>query len=251
MAEKPATLEDNIQLAIDAATAANDATADLVRLKDKTELAAESLEQSIKMARPLALGAVLGIGLAAVLAGAVVVIAVSHLRVAREANEETLARVEEAVAMLEGDRALSAAALEQLSAANTSSEERVLATIETGFAALSVSPEGGALALDSREMSQMLAALADLNQTLHDETRETVSLALSELQLALTEVLASEPFMASNREDEAALVPARPRLRPQARAAETVRVAPSAPPPPVARTRRAARPSELNPFQYP
>ncbi|MEO0664463.1 MAG: hypothetical protein AAFY97_01890, partial [Pseudomonadota bacterium] len=85
MSDKPEAIEDKIQLAIDAAAVANDATADLTRVKDKADLATEKLENFVRMVRPLVLGSLLGGGMAALLAAAVYVQAAFELRVSRTA----------------------------------------------------------------------------------------------------------------------------------------------------------------------
>ncbi|MEM8576957.1 MAG: hypothetical protein AAGF60_03820 [Pseudomonadota bacterium] len=239
-------VEDKIQLAIDAAAAANDATADLSRLKDKAELATDRLEKSIRTARPLVFGALAGVGLSAVLAGAVVVLALAEIRSTQTASEASLSRAEDAFAAQTGGVDLSEAAMTQLAEANGFTEDRILKAFERGLGPLAAAQNGAA----SPETSQMIRALADHTETLHVETQEAVQLAVSQAHLSLAELLAQGRVAQPARLQDPDLADVRPRARPVTRSgaapSQSARAAPAS-----RRSTRAVVAPAPNPFQYP
>ncbi|MEO1796415.1 MAG: hypothetical protein AAFR53_05310 [Pseudomonadota bacterium] len=248
MSDKPEAIEDKIQLAIDAAAVANDATADLTRVKDKADLATEKLENFVRMVRPLVLGSLLGGGMAALLAAAVYVQAAFELRVSRTAYGEAARELLEALDMQAAAIEATRSAVADLAATDAIDEDMLKMIVADALTATTSEEDAGSL-------PQMLGALADLTQSQHAETRESLTAALENTQLALTRVIASEPLdlgvearqalrerpvaVAPEGEPEAARSTSRPMAAPVAQVAR-----------PQAPVRRAPAP-EPNPFSYP
>ncbi|MFD0857540.1 hypothetical protein [Roseovarius aquimarinus] len=224
-------LETSIQLALEAATAANDSAEDAQRAVSDMAAAAERLDRFGARMRPIMLG---------ILAGAVLSVGVGGLIYLRTLGEmrATAATQLEALTMFAGsikdlEAQLDAlgdldARLTEIETAQIEASAALSAALEEGIAKLSDAEAGGAT-------PQLLRSIAETAQGEAQQTRDAFAAGLSDLQLAMTKML-------GERAETAAACPApapRASPRPAARAA-AVRPA-----------RKPAPKPEPNPFKFP
>ncbi|MEM9435500.1 MAG: hypothetical protein AAGA15_00555 [Pseudomonadota bacterium] len=230
------SLEESIQLAIDAAAAANDNVELATQVKADASAAADRLDAFGKTMKPLMIGTLIGAGLAMALGGVVYFQAISGLRSSAQTQTDAMTLLTETVGQLEA-RMLG---LDEMDA-------RLLALIDARDIDEAAMRSAMALELASfkelldaeNEMAesvpQMLRAIAERGAADHEDTRAMVTDALSDLQLALTRVVADRPATSA----ASARPPATQRPAAQATSAAA------------APRRPAARPVEPNPFKYP
>lgn len=232
----PTEIESSIQLAIEAAAAANDAAGDVETLSSETKAAAARLDKFAQVMKPVMMGVVAGAVLAIILGGLVYFRTLSEMRLATATQMEALTLFSTSV----NDLKAQVGALETLGdtlatlqtdqdTAFTALETKLLAALEPADTTGDDTADAGA-ALDS----QMLRSLSDTVQQNHQDTRDAVTQGLSDLQLALSRMLAERPVAA-------APAPA-PQATPKPAAAAKSR--------PTARPAAAAKPAP-NPFSYP
>ncbi|WP_417727009.1 hypothetical protein [Roseovarius sp.] len=224
MSTTPAELENSIQLALEAATAANDSAEDVARLSSDTLAAAARLDAFAKGMKPLLLGVVAAAALCIALAGLVYLRTLSDMRTATATQIEALTVFSKSV----GDLQAQLTALDGLAEAVTAIEaaqgagiER-LETIMTQETARLVDAMSGQNDKDP-VAPQMLRSLSESMQASHIETRETFAKGLSDLQLAMSRMLVerhdtaqSTPQVSSAPAKSTAKTPSR--KKPQARA---------------------------------
>lgn len=226
------SLEESIQLAIDAAAAANDTVGLAAEVKAESMAAADRLDAFGKAMKPLMLGTLVGASLVMVLSGAVYFLAVSGLRSASSTQVEAISLLRETVGALEtrlADLDKLDARLVELIDARDLDEAVMRSAMATELAAFKEAIDAEDEMKES--IPQMLRSMLDRGEAQHEDTRSMMTDALSELQLALTRVLAERP---------AAKAPA-----PQAQSSQRATSATS----PVRRP--ASRTVEPNPFKYP
>lgn len=224
MSTTPAELENSIQLALEAATAANDSAEDVARLSSDTLAAAERLDKFAKGMQPLLLGVVAAAVLCVGLAGLVYLRTLSDMRTATATQIEALTVFSKSVGDLQAQLTNLEGLAETVTAIETAQtagqqrlEEALTQEITRLSDALTDESEGDPAA------PQMLRSLSEALQTSHRETREAFAQGLSDLQLALTRMLADRPEVAkpatqstTNPAKSAARTPTR--KKPQARA---------------------------------
>ncbi|MEM6896749.1 MAG: hypothetical protein AAF576_05185 [Pseudomonadota bacterium] len=195
MTKSAETIEDSIQLALDAAVAANDSAEDASRLKGETFAAAARLDAFGKSMRPAMWGTLAGALVATALGGVVYFKALSDLQVATAAQLEALTLFSQNVSDLSArmdaydDLDATLAAL----ADGRDIDQDVIREVFTGeFEAFQ-----DVLAARDAEVSdavpQMLRSIAENTTQEHESTREFLTTTLSDLQLALTRVMAEQP----------------------------------------------------------
>lgn len=195
----PAEIENSIQLALEAAAAANDAASDVETLSSETQAAAARLDQFAKVMKPVMMGVVAGAVLAILLGGLVYFRTLSDMRVATATQMEALAlfstSVDDLKAQIEAMQTLSDA----LATLQTEQETAFTALEATLLAALQTDPETEDTNIEAATPldSQMLRNLSDTVQQNHQDTRDAVTQGLSDLQLAMSRMLAERPVTAT------------------------------------------------------
>ncbi|MFA8387601.1 MAG: hypothetical protein ACEPO2_18440 [Pelagibaca sp.] len=233
----PTEIETSIQLALEAAAAANDAASDVATLSSDTKAAADRLDSFAQVMKPVMIGVVAGSVLAIAIGGLVYFRTLSEMRLATATQMEALALFSTSV----DDLKAQIAAMETL--------DETLATLQTdqqdAFAALEATvqtairnPEAEAGAQSDTEGAspldqQMLRGLSDTVEQNHQATRDAVTQGLSDLQLALSRMLADRPVAAAT---------------PQAAPRPVAKPATSPKPRPTARPAAQPRP---NPYSFP
>lgn len=222
-------LESSIQLALEAAAAANDAASDVETLSSDTKAAAARLDKFAQVMRPIMMGVVAGALLSIVLGGLVYFRTLSEMRLATATQMEALALFSTSVDELKAQIGSLETLGETLTVLQTEQDSAFSALEAKMEAALLPSePDGTVSPLDS----QMLRSLSDTVAQNHQSTRDAITQGLSDLQLALSRMMAERPVVS------AAAPPAAPKPVVSAKARPTPR--------PVPKTRPTA-----NPFSYP
>lgn len=232
MSATPTDLENSIQLALEAAAAANDSAEDVARLSSETQAAAARLDGFAKVMKPVMMGVVAGAVLAIGLGGLVYLRTLSDMRAATATQTEALTVFSKSVADLQAQLDALDGVNETLAAlgpAQAAGFDDLRATLEKQFTEM----QTGLTETETDETNpattpQMLRSLSERMQESHAATRDDFAAGLSDLQLALTRMLADRPVV-QNTEAAAAT----PRT-----------------PAPVRRARPAPRP-EPNPFSFP
>lgn len=233
-----AEIENSIRMALEAAEAANDSATEIERLSSDTRAAAERLDKFAKLMKPLVLGTVAGAVASVVIGGLVYFRTVAEMRSTAATQIEALGVFTQSVAELKQQVAAVQAQADARAAADEARQNNhaaVLAAIDAAKAevAAQVSAQGATDAPDagSAATAQMLRGLSEQITADHAATRDAFAAGLSDLQLALTKMMAE-----TLRPDPAAKTAAAPKT--------TVAKTPSKPRAPQA---SAAK----NPFKYP
>jgi hypothetical protein len=232
MSATPTDLENSIQLALEAAAAANDSAEDVARLSADTQAAAARLDDFARVMKPVMMGVVAGAVLAIGLGGLVYLRTLSDMRAATATQTEALTVFSKSVADLQAQLDTLDGVTETLAAiepAQAAGFEAVQAVLEAKFTELQTGlTEAAPDEAGPATTPQMLRSLSERMQASHAETRADFAAGLSDLQLALTRMLADRPVVQKTQSAEAA--PGKPA--------------------PVRRARPAPRP-EPNPFSFP
>lgn len=239
MSTTPADLENSLQLAIEAAAAANDAANDVATLSSETQAAADRLDKFAQVMKPLMLGLIAGAVLAIALGGLVYFRTLSEMRLATATQTEALALFSTSV----GDLREQVGSLETLgeTLATLQTEQdagftQLEATLQTALetpAPVAQTEGEGPDPLDP----QMLRGLSDTVEQNHQQTRDAVIQGLSDLQLAVSRMIA----------DHASAAPTPPpRAAPKPASSAKSREAPK----PTVKQAPKARPAP-NPFTFP
>jgi hypothetical protein len=228
----PTDLENSIQLALEAAAAANDSAEDVARLSADTQAAADRLDGFAKVMKPVMMGVVAGAVLAIGLGGLVYLRTLSDMRTATATQTEALTVFSKSVADLQAQLDALDGVNETLAAlgpAQAAGFDDLRATLEAQFTEMQIGLSDAASdEANPATTPQMLRSLSQSMQESHAETRADFAAGLSDLQLALTRMLADRPVV--QKTQSAAAAPSKPA--------------------PVRRARPAPRP-EPNPFSFP
>lgn len=208
-------LDQSIQLAIEAAAAANDSVSDMARVSSETEQVANRLDRFSRTFKPVLLGLAGGVVLAVGFGGLTYMRTLSEMRLTTATQTEALGLFTTTVRDLQ----------DSLTEIDTLVAD--VATLKTAQEALmqrfDTTPDDSAPEALPDTVPVDLAALITAQ---HDLTRDAVIAAKSDLHLALARLIAEQPV------EEVAAQPT-----------------PSRPAAPVVRPR--ARPVAENPFSYP
>ncbi|MGR3697973.1 MAG: hypothetical protein ACU0CB_06850 [Roseovarius sp.] len=222
MTTPPTELENSIQLALEAATAANDSAEDVARVSTETLAAAARLDKFAKGMKPLLFGVVASAVLCVALAGLVYLRTLSDMRTATATQIEALTVFSKSVGDLQaqlealGDMSEKVAAIE---AAQTAGIERLEETMMAETARLAEAMS----ATEDPAAPQMLRGLVDRVEASHVETRDAFAKGLSDLQLAMTKMLAERAEVLAKAAPQTAAAAPKPvakapsRKKPQAR----------------------------------
>ena len=233
----PTEIESSIQLALEAAAAANDAASDIETLSSDTKAAAARLDKFAQVMKPVMMGVVAGAVLAILLGGLVYFRTLSEMRVATATQMEALALFSTSVDDLKTQISDLETLGETLATMQTEQDDAFAALKETVQAAMQPpEPEADATtgAEDTSPLDrQMLRSLSDTVEQNHQTTRDADTQGLSDLHLARSRMLADRPVTTAV---------ARPHAAPKPVA--------SAKPRPAPRPTAKARPVP-NPYKYP
>ncbi|MEL6550184.1 MAG: hypothetical protein AAFQ54_08045 [Pseudomonadota bacterium] len=236
MAKNSPDIAESIQLAIDAASAANDSAAELDGVRGQTVAAADRLDALGKSLKPLMLGTVAGAIVAIGIGGAVYLHALSRLGAAAATQEATAQTMAESIASLSA-RLDSFEGLDAQLTALTEARSIDEALIRGAVAAeLQIVKESEAAEM-AATLPSVLSQVTQATEEEHADTRDLVVSSMSDLQLALTRIIAEGPApVAGAGAPAVAPVAATPTV-PQAAPAQ--------------RRPAAVRRAEPNPFSYP
>jgi hypothetical protein len=228
----PADIENSIQLAIEAAAAANDAASDVASMASETQAAADRLDKFAQVMKPMMMGVVAGSVLAIVLGGLVYFRTLSEMRLATATQMEALTLFSTSVDDLQAQVSSLETLGETLAVLQTDQDAafaQLEATVQTALETAETEMAESTTPLDQ----QMLRGLSDTIAQTHQETRDALTQGLSDLQLAMSRMLL----------DQATAAPA---PAPQVAAKPVVRAKPR----PAPRKAPKARPAP-NPYKYP
>lgn len=228
----PADIENSIQLAIEAAAAANDAASDVASMASETQAAADRLDKFAQVMKPMMMGVVAGSVLAIVLGGLVYFRTLSEMRLATATQMEALTLFSTSVDDLQTQVSSLETLGETLAVLQTDQDAafaQLEATVQTALETAETEMAESTTPLDQ----QMLRSLSDTIAQTHQETRDALTQGLSDLQLAMSRMLL----------DQATAAPA---PAPQVAAKPVVRAKPR----PAPRKAPKARPAP-NPYKYP
>ena len=233
----PTEIETSIQLALEAAAAANDAASDVATLSSDTKAAADRLDTFAQVMKPVMIGVVAGSVLAIAIGGLVYFRTLSEMRLATATQMEALALFSTSVDDLKAQIA-SMETLDETLATLQTDQQDAFAALEATVQTAMQSPEAETGALSDTEDAspldqQMLRGLSDTVAQNHQATRDAVTQGLSDLQLALSRMLADRPVAAA---------------APQAAPRPVAKPAASPKPRPTARPAAQPRP---NPYSFP
>ncbi|SPF80096.1 hypothetical protein [Pseudoprimorskyibacter insulae] len=244
MTETSQELQDGIRLALEAAEAANDAAAEVDKMTTATERAAHRIDTFGSKMRPLMIGTLAGSVVVIGLASLVYFRTLSEMRTATATQLEALTMFASRVEGLDQSLTNAEALLAEIKAVKAGQDEH--------FAALQTRLDGMGLNLVEEANSYSEAAdtlksqiEATVMQAVDEgsqKTQDAFTAGLSDLQLAMTRLLADAVTAAP------AAAPA-PSSKPAAKTATPVKPKTVAvPKKPTAKARPAPRP---NPFSYP
>lgn len=220
-------IENSIQLALEAAAAANDAASDIETLSSDTKAAAARLDKFAQVMKPVMMGVVAGAVLAILLGGLVYFRTLSEMRLATATQMEALALFSTSVDDLKAQIGDLETLGETLATLQTEQDAAFAALEETVQAAFQTAASEADVASDTEDASpldrQMLRSLSDTVEQNHQITRDAVTQGLSDLQLALSRMLAERPVTTAAAAPQAAPKPVastkpRPAPRPTAKA---------------------------------
>jgi hypothetical protein len=217
MTDKTPDIDQSIQIALEAAAAANDSADDIARLSSDTQKAAQRLDNFARGFKPVLLGVIGGAVMSIALGGLTYLRTLSEMRLTTATQTEALALFTSAVRELQEN----IGNIETLIADVASLKEAQEAMI----ARLNDSP----LEIGGDDLPGGLAAL--LAQE-HEATRAAMTAAISDLHLALTRQMADTPAQPQASPTQAPPADQGPRPRPR----------PTPPPP---------QPQPANPFSFP
>lgn len=217
-------LENSIQLALEAATAANDAAEDSTKTTAETRAAADRLDNFARTMRPLMIGLIGGAALCLLLGGLVYVRTLSDMRAAHATQMEALTLFTNAVGDLKGrvDALEGVEELDARLAALASGETDGFTALGARISALSdalaekpAARDAGGETGGAGPSPQMLRSLSESMTENHQVTRERFAAGLSDLQLALTRMLADAPVATETAPKPEKPVAAKPRPAPK------------------------------------
>lgn len=202
-------LQDTIRLALEAAEAANDAAAEVSRLQSETAAAAARLDRFGARLRPMMIGLLAGAGVSIALGGLVYFKTLAEMRRTSATQIEALAIFQESVTQLNGQLEAVAGLSERMAKLEGISNENreliltQLTTIHDQMASQlgDYSDTAGSL------QSQIATTLTERVDAGTQKTVEAMQAGISDLQLALSKMIAAA---ATSTPPAAAAKPAAP-----------------------------------------
>lgn len=214
MTDKTPDIDQTIQIALEAAAAANDSAEDIARLSSDTQKAAQRLDNFARGFKPVLLGVIGGAVLSVALGGLTYMRTLSEMRLTTATQTEALALFTSTVRDLQeklGNIEMLIADVAMLKEA----QDAMIARLNTAPVEISGDdPLGGLASLLAQE---------------HEATRAAMTAAISDLHLALTRLLADAPATPQASAPPAPPVDQGPRPRPQPRPAPTPQPQPANP----------------------
>ncbi|MEC9199140.1 MAG: hypothetical protein VX378_00100 [Pseudomonadota bacterium] len=236
-------LKDAIRLALEAAEAANDAASEVSRLQSETSAAAARLDKFGNKLKPVMIGTLVGAAVSIALGGLVYFKTLAEMRRTSATQIEALAMFQDSVTQLNGQldavnglsermaklEASGNDGVNRVIEALTGTEEKVMTQLE------STTTESGGMS------AQMATAITDRIDSSATTTREAIQGGISDLQLALSKMLAAA---VTNAPPAAAAKPAAPAPAPKRTTSSSSKKSSSS-------SRKSAPKAEPNPFKFP
>ena len=222
MTDKTPDIDQTIQIALEAAAAANDTADDVARLTSDTQKAAQRLDNFARGFKPVLLGVIGGAVLSVGLGGLTYLRTLSEMRLTTATQTEALALFTSTVRDLQVNLAEIETLITDVAALKDAQETLLARTDDSPLEIAGDDP---------------LGRLAGLLTQEHETTRAAMTAAISDLHLALTRLMADAPAP-----QPASQTPAPRQTAPQ----------PSPPDQgPRPRPRPAPQPLPANPFSFP
>lgn len=245
-AETPETspsteLQDTIRLALEAAEAANDAASEVSRLQSETSSAAARLDRFGARLRPMMIGLLVGAGVSIVLGGLVYFKTLAEMRRTSATQIEALAMFQESVTQLNGQLDAVEGLSERLAKIEAAMNETrdVLQADMTGMQDTLTEQLGSYSDNAGSLQSQIATTLTERVDAGTQKTVDALKSGISDLQLALSKMIASAATSAAAKTQAAAPKPAATTQRKTT--TSTKRTAP----------KKTAPKPEPNPFSFP
>ncbi len=235
-------LQEAIKLALEAAEAANDAASEVSRLQSETSAAAARLDRFGARLRPMMIGLLAGAGVSIALGGLVYFKTLAEMRRTSATQIEALAIFQESVTQLNGQLEAVAGLSERMAKLEGLSNENrdvVMAQL-TAMSEQMSSQLGNYSDTAGNLQSQIATTLTERVDAGTQTTVEAMKAGISDLQLALSKMIAAAvttaPSSASTASKPTAAPAAKPRPKPTTTRKTTSKPAPKA---------------EPNPFSFP
>ena len=244
MTTPSADLENSIRLALEAAEAANDTAEEVARLSSDTQAAAQRLDSFAKTMKPIVVGTLIGAVVSVAIGGLVYFRTLSDMRTTSATQIEALTLFSKSVTDLQAQVDIVKTMADQIAELPTAQDLRIaqlenkLADMENRLAE-KIEAEANTLSggmADDGSTAQMLRSVADAVKEGHQETQNAFVSGLSDLQLAMTRMLADTLGQAAAPDAAKAQAPAKPAPRKSTTKASATRPPARAP---------------QNPFKYP
>ncbi|NVO26323.1 hypothetical protein HJ526_02730 [Donghicola sp. C2-DW-16] len=186
-------LQDTIRLALEAAEAANDAAAEVSRLQSETAAAAARLDRFGARLRPMMIGLLAGAGVSIALGGLVYFKTLAEMRRTSATQIEALAIFQESVTQLNGQLEAVAGLSERLAkleGINNDNREAILTEL-TSMHDQMASQLGDYSDTAGSLQSQIATTLTERVDAGTQKTVEAMQAGISDLQLALSKMIAA------------------------------------------------------------
>ena len=254
-------LQESIRLAVEAAEAANDTAAEITRLKADTLVAAEKINSFGGKMKPVLIGTLIGAVGSMGLAGLIYFRTINEMRTTAATQIEALTLFTQSVERLDGQLSaigeMTAVLADMQTHQTTGFDDMQTSVTGVHELILSIQQEAAAAAeLAAAEMeaeqenpmqSQMAATILDAVEKGHEETQAAIIAGNSDLQLALTRMLA-DGLAPTPQKKNARDTTTTGNGRPQTSTASSTASKPK--PKPKPRPRPTAK-APSNPFSYP
>ena len=197
-------LQESIRLAVEAAEAANDTAAEITRLKADTLVAAEKINSFGRKMKPVLIGTLIGAVGSMGLAGLIYFRTINEMRTTAATQIEALTLFTQSVERLDGQltaigemtavladmQTHQTTGFEDMQTSVAGVHELIMAIQQEAEAAAELAAAEMETEAESPMQSQMAATILDAVEKGHQETQAAIIAGNSDLQLALTRMLA-------------------------------------------------------------
>lgn len=235
-------LQEAIKLALEAAEAANDAASEVSRLQSETSAAAARLDRFGARLRPMMIGLLAGAGVSIALGGLVYFKTLAEMRRTSATQIEALAIFQESVTELNGQLEAVAGLSERMAKLEGLSNEN-RETVMTQLTEMSdqmSSQLGNYSDTAGNLQSQIATTLSERVDAGTQMTVEAMKAGISDLQLALSKMIAAAVTTTPSAANTASKPAAAPAAKPRPKTTTTRKT-----------TSKPAPKAEPNPFSFP
>lgn len=235
-------LQEAIKLALEAAEAANDAASEVSRLQSETSAAAARLDRFGARLRPMMIGLLAGAGVSIALGGLVYFKTLAEMRRTSATQIEALAIFQESVTELNGQLEAVAGLSERMAKLEGLSNENrdVVMTQLTEMSDQMSSQLGNYSDTAGNLQSQIATTLSERVDAGTQMTVEAMKAGISDLQLALSKMIAAAVTTTPSAANTASKPAAAPAAKPRPKTTTTRKT-----------TSKPAPKAEPNPFSFP